>query len=75
MPGTVLAVIAWGLASVGFSIYLSNFANYGAIYGSLGTAIALLVYLYLSAVALLLGEEVNAAIYGGATDRDAKPEA
>jgi uncharacterized BrkB/YihY/UPF0761 family membrane protein len=35
----------------------------------------LLVYLYLSAVALLLGEEVNAAIYGGATDRDAKPEA
>src|SRR5829696_3876904 len=68
MPGTVLAVIAWGLASVGFSIYLSNFANYGAIYGSLGTAIALLVYLYLSGVALLLGEEVNAAIYRSATE-------
>ena len=75
MPGTVLAVIVWALASVGFSFYLSNFANYGVIYGSLGTAIALLIYLYLSAVALLLGEEVNAAIYGGATDRDAKPEA
>ena len=70
MPGTILAVIAWALASVGFSFYLSNFANYGAIYGSLGTAIALLVYLYLSAVALLLGEEVNAAIYGGATDSE-----
>jgi len=68
MPGTILAVIAWALASVGFSFYLSNFANYGAIYGSLGTAIALLVYLYLSAVALLLGEEVNAAIYRGATN-------
>src|SRR5829696_5787374 len=59
MPGTILAVIAWALASIGFSIYLSNFANYGAIYGSLGTAIA-----------LLLGEEVNAAIYGGATDNE-----
>jgi membrane protein len=38
-------------------IYLSNFADYGVIYGSLGTAIALLVYLYLSAVASLLGED------------------
>jgi membrane protein len=63
--GTILAVIAWAPASVGFSFYLSNFANYGMIHGSLGTAIALLVYL--SAVALLLGEDVNAAIYGGAT--------
>src|SRR5215203_445898 len=70
LPGTILGVIAWALASVGFSFYLSNFANYGVIYGSLGTAIALLVYLYLSAVALLLGEEVNAAIYGGATDNE-----
>jgi membrane protein len=70
VPGTILAVIAWALASVGFSFYLSNFANYGAIYGSLGTAIALLIYLYLSAVALLLGEEVNAAIYCGATESE-----
>jgi membrane protein len=68
LPGTILAVIVWALASVGFSFYLSNFANYGVIYGSLGTAIALLVYLlYLSAVALLLGEEVNAVIYRSAT--------
>jgi membrane protein len=70
MPGTILAVIAWALASVGFSFYLANFANYGVIYGSLGTAIALLVYLYLSAVALLLGEEVNAAIYHAVADRE-----
>ena len=67
-PGTILAVIAWALASVGFSFYLSNFANYGVIYVSLGTAIALLIYL--SAVALLLSKEVNAAIYGGATDSE-----
>jgi membrane protein len=68
MPGATLAVILWAAASVGFSFYLSNFANYSVIYGSLGTAIALLTYLYLSAAAFLLGEEVNAAIYHGATE-------
>ena len=68
IPGAILAVILWATASVGFSFYLSNFANYSVIYGSLGTAIALLTYLYLSAAAFLLGEEVNAAIYHGATE-------
>jgi membrane protein len=70
LPGAILAVILWAIASVGFSFYLSNFANYSVIYGSLGTAIALLTYLYLSAVAFLLGEEVNAAIYHGATESE-----
>lgn len=70
MPGAILAVSLWAAASVGFSFYLSNFANYSVIYGSLGTAIALLTYLYLSAVAFLLGEEVNAAIYRGATESE-----
>ena len=62
-PGAVVAVVAWALASLAFSFYLSNFANYGVFYGGLGTAIALLVYLYLSAAALLLGAEVSEAIY------------
>jgi membrane protein len=61
--GAVVAVIAWTLASLAFSFYLSNFASYGVIYGSLGAAVALLVYLYLSAAALLLGAEVNEAVY------------
>ena len=61
--GAVVSVIAWALASLAFSFYLSNFASYGVIYGSLGTAVALLVYLYLSAAALLLGAEVNEAVY------------
>src|SRR5829696_3011899 len=51
-----------------------RFVMPGTIYGSLGTAIALLVYLYLSSVALLLGEEVNAAIYGGATDSEVQTQ-
>jgi membrane protein len=63
VPGAVLAIIAWALTSLGFSFYLSNFADYGATYGSLGAAIGLLFYLYLSACVVLFGAEVNAAIY------------
>jgi membrane protein len=50
------------VASVGFSVYLANFAGYGATYGSLGAAIGLLLYLYISAFVVLLGAEVNATI-------------
>jgi membrane protein len=74
-PGAVVAVIAWALASLAFSFYLSNFANYGVIYGGLGTAIALLVYLYLSAAALLLGAEVNEAVYRTHQETVARDEA
>jgi membrane protein len=62
-PGAVFAAIAWPIASLGFSFYLSNFASRGLTYGSLGTAVGLLVYLYLSAVVVLLGAEINAAVY------------
>src|SRR5215217_4117328 len=58
-----LAVVLWTISSVGFSFYLENFANYGVTYGSLGAAVGLLLYLYLSASVVLLGAEVNAAIY------------
>ncbi len=69
-PGAVVAVIAWALALLGFSFYLSNFADYGAVYGSLGAAVALLVYLYISAATLLLGAEVNEAVYRLASETD-----
>lgn len=68
MPGAVFAVIAWTIASLGFSFYLANFASRGLTYGSLGTAIGLLVYLYLSALIVLLGAEANAAIGQSAAD-------
>ncbi|HEX6709944.1 MAG TPA: YihY/virulence factor BrkB family protein [Rubrobacter sp.] len=61
--GASFAVVLWAISSVGFSIYLANFANYGLTYGSLGAAVGLLFYLYLSASVVLLGAEVNAAIY------------
>ncbi len=62
-PGSVLAVVIWIAASLGFSFYVSNFGNYGATYGSLGGVVVLLLYFFISASVLLLGAEVNAVIY------------
>jgi membrane protein len=66
--GAVLAVVLWALSSVGFSFYLATFANYGVTYGSLGAAVGLLFYMYLSASVVLLGAEVNAAVYHAVSD-------
>jgi membrane protein len=63
VSGAALAVLAWAVASVGFSVYLANFANYGVTYGSLGAAVGLLVYLDISAAIVLAGAELNAALH------------
>jgi membrane protein len=63
VPGAALSVVLWAISSVGFSIYLANFADYGVTYGSIGAAVGLLLYLYLCASLVLLGAELNAAIY------------
>jgi membrane protein len=63
VPGAALSVVLWAISSVGFSIYLANFADYGVTYGSIGAAVGLLLYLYLCASVVLLGAELNAAIY------------
>ncbi len=62
-PGSVLAVIVWVLASLGFSYYVSNLADYSATYGSLGAVIVLLFYFFISSSVLLLGAELNAEVY------------
>jgi membrane protein len=72
VPGAALCVVLWAISSVGFSIYLANFANYGATYGGIGAAVGLLLYLYLCASVVLLGAELNAAIYHPPTDARAK---
>ena len=63
VPGAVLAIIVWLVASFGFSFYIKNFASYSATYGSLAATVVLLLYLYISACVLLLGAEVNARSY------------
>jgi membrane protein len=68
VPGAALSVVLWAISSVGFSIYLANFANYGVTYGSLGAAVGLLFYLYLCASVVLFGAELNAAISRQVTD-------
>jgi membrane protein len=58
--GAIVGIALWLLLSFGFSIYLRNFATYGAAYGTFGAAIVLLLWLYLSANAFLFGAAVNA---------------
>ncbi|RSM60342.1 ribonuclease [Actinoplanes sp. ATCC 53533] len=64
-PGGAVALLAWGLASFGFGLYVANFGSYDKTYGSLGAAIAFLVWLYLSNCALMLGVEINAEVQRG----------
>lgn len=66
LPGAVLSVMVWVLGSLAFSWYLSHFANYSALYGSIGTIIAVMFYFLLSATVLLLGAQVNAVLMGTA---------
>jgi membrane protein len=61
-PGAVVGVLLWLLASAGFSIYVGQVADVGAVYGAFAGAIVLVVWLWLTNVALLLGAELNAEI-------------
>jgi membrane protein len=58
--GSVVATLLWIIGSVGFSVYVSNFASYNETYGSLGAVVILLMWLWLSAFIVLLGAEINA---------------
>lgn len=60
--GLFLALLLWSVASVGFSIFLANFGNYNEVYGSIGAVIALLMWLYISAYAVLIGATLNHVI-------------
>jgi len=61
-PGTVIAAVAWLAGSVALSFYLGNFADYDAAYGSLGAAIGLMMWLWLTAIVVLFGAELNSEI-------------
>jgi len=58
-PGAGLAALLWAAASLAFSLYLANFGSYNRVYGSLGAVVALLMWFYLSAYAVLLGAALN----------------
>ncbi len=63
LPGSVLATGLWFASTTIFGWYLRHYADYGVIYGSVGTAIALLIWLYLVSLVVLIGAEFNAVRY------------
>jgi membrane protein len=62
MPGAACGTILWLLASWGFSIYAAHFGSYARTYGSIGGAIVLLTWLYLTGLIFVLGGEINALL-------------
>jgi len=60
LPGAVLALVVWIIASALFALYLANFSSYNKTYGTLGGVIAALVWLWITNVAVLLGAQFNA---------------
>jgi membrane protein len=61
-PGAVLAAVLWVIATLGFKFYVTNFADYNATYGSLGGVIVLMLWFYITGLAILVGAEMNAEI-------------
>jgi membrane protein len=61
-PGSVVATVLWLGATWSFGWYVRNLANYNVMYGSIGTGIALLVWMYLMAAIAMIGCEFNAEL-------------
>jgi membrane protein len=67
-PGAVLALLAWLLMSFGLRVYLANFGDYNATYGSIGGVILLMLWLYWSSLALFIGAEIDAIVERAAVE-------
>lgn len=64
LGGAAFTTIGWLAVSYGFSIYINNFGNFSATYGSIGGIILMLLWLYISAMLLLIGGQFNAVMQG-----------
>lgn len=62
IPGTLFSALIWIVISTVFSNYVNNFGKFNKMYGSIGGVIALLLWLYLSSIAILLGGELNGTL-------------
>ena len=63
MPGAVTASVLIVLTTLGFSYYVSNFGSYNKLYGSIGTLIALMIWINLISLLLIIGFDINIALY------------
>ena len=59
LPGAIVSTVMWFLATLIFGWYVTRFANYSQVYGSLGAGIALLFWLYIISLSVLCGAEFN----------------
>jgi membrane protein len=59
-PGALIAIVVWAIASAAFAFYVANFGSYDKTYGTLGGLIALLVWFWISNLAILFGHQLNA---------------
>ncbi|PYM47304.1 MAG: hypothetical protein DME14_15430 [Candidatus Rokuibacteriota bacterium] len=71
-PGSIFALVAWLVMSSALRLYVTEFVNYNATYGSIGSVILLMLWLYASGVALLVGAEIDSVV-DEADGRDAAP--
>lgn len=71
LPGMIIGVLLWFLVSFAFRLYLRYFNTYSSIYGSLGAVIILMLWFYLTGIAILVGGEVNSEIEGAAAEAGA----
>jgi membrane protein len=71
VPGAAMAVLLCVALSLGLRIYLAYFDSYTTIYGGLGAVLILLLWIYLSSAALLIGGELNSEIENAAADKGA----
>jgi membrane protein len=60
LPGALLALVVWVLASIGFAFFVANFGSYNKTYGALAGVVVFLVWLWMTNVAILVGAELNA---------------
>jgi membrane protein len=74
-PGAIFALAGWLFASFGLRLYVRYFGNYNATYGSIGGVILLMLWLYFSSLALLVGAEINSQIHRAESEPDAQPPA
>jgi membrane protein len=64
-PGGALAVVIWLIASGLFAVYVASFSSYNKTYGTLGGVVAFLVWLWITNLAILLGQEFNSELERG----------
>jgi membrane protein len=74
-PGSLVAIVVWALASAAFAFYVANFGSYDKTYGTLGGLVALLVWFWISNLAILFGLQLNAELERSLEIEEGQPRA